>query len=229
MSKSKQFKYKNSVGQDILVDLAVDAANVETTSFTQAAVRENLNPGEGLLTLFGKLMKWFSDMKEVAWSGRYLDLTDRPVLGNAASANIANNLTTEEEGFVLDARQGKELNGSLGGNVLIAEGSGVDTKYYIQSGADTASKKELGSGKIFKTTISTSYLWMGSYSVDLSVYIDWYKEVNHVLAALIGQNASDSNLKSFNYGYDASSGQLNMTFSAVRQPTFEIMVASMNQ
>lgn len=139
MSKTKQFKYKNSIGQDILVDLAVDAANVESTSFAQATKRENLNPGEGLLTLFGKLMKWFSDLKAVAWTGKYADLTDRPALGNAASANIANNLTTEEEGFALDARQGKELNGSLGGCSFEQEGDG----FYI-IGAD-AVRKKLGS------------------------------------------------------------------------------------
>lgn len=36
-----------------------------------------------------------------------------PNLGDAAIANIANNLTTEESGFVLDARQGKILNDSI--------------------------------------------------------------------------------------------------------------------
>lgn len=33
---------------------------------------------------------------------------------------------------------------NVGGNLLIAEGSGANTKYYIQQGADSASKKLLG-------------------------------------------------------------------------------------
>lgn len=68
---------------------AVDA-NTQIV-FTQAASRENIASGEKFNIILGKIRKWFAD------------------LGTAAFKNTANNLTTDEEGSVLDARQGKAL------------------------------------------------------------------------------------------------------------------------
>lgn len=59
--------------------------------FSQAAARENINPGETHRTIFGKLRKIIADM------------------GTAAYIAIANNCTTTAAGFALDARQGKVL------------------------------------------------------------------------------------------------------------------------
>ena len=49
-----------------------------TTEFTQASTRANLSTGEKLAVSLGKLMKWFADLKTVAFSGSYNDLTDKP-------------------------------------------------------------------------------------------------------------------------------------------------------
>lgn len=49
-----------------------------TTTFSQATSRTNLISGEKLAVSLGKLMKWFADLKTVAWSGKYTDLTDKP-------------------------------------------------------------------------------------------------------------------------------------------------------
>lgn len=46
--------------------------------FTQAASRANLVSGESIKTLFGKIMKWFADLKTVAFSGSYNDLSNKP-------------------------------------------------------------------------------------------------------------------------------------------------------
>ena len=54
------------------------ATNDQTPTFTQASARANLASGEKLSVLFGKLMKWFSDLKTVAFTGAYSDLTDKP-------------------------------------------------------------------------------------------------------------------------------------------------------
>lgn len=43
-------------------------------SFTQAETRVNLASGEKIPVLFGKIMKWFSDLKAVAFSGKFTDL-----------------------------------------------------------------------------------------------------------------------------------------------------------
>ena len=74
----------------------------KTVDFSEASARENIETGESTATLFGKIRKFFSDLKEVAFSGAYSDLTGSP--------DIANNLTTTQAGSILDARQGKTLN-----------------------------------------------------------------------------------------------------------------------
>ena len=63
-----------------------DVPNVPTNdqapTFSQAAARENIKSGEKLSLIFGKVMKWFADLKAVAFSGSYNDLSDRPGIGN---------------------------------------------------------------------------------------------------------------------------------------------------
>ena len=51
-----------------------------TTAFTAASARENLESGESHATLFGKIVKWFSDLKEVAFTGKipWSDVTGKP-------------------------------------------------------------------------------------------------------------------------------------------------------
>lgn len=68
-----------------------DASNVINT-FSAAGTRTNLTSKEKLSVSLGKIMKWFSDLK------------------NGAFHNVANNLTTSDANYVLDARQGKTLN-----------------------------------------------------------------------------------------------------------------------
>lgn len=54
-----------------------DGSNV-TNTFTQAATRANLSTGEKVSISLGKLMKWFSDLKIVAFTGSYTDLINTP-------------------------------------------------------------------------------------------------------------------------------------------------------
>ena len=61
-----------------------NASNV-TADFTQASTRANLSTGEKLAVSLGKLMKWFADLKTVAFSGSYNDLSNKPT---AASLGV---------------------------------------------------------------------------------------------------------------------------------------------
>jgi hypothetical protein len=49
-----------------------------TVAFTEAGTRVNIGTGETLAVLFGKIKKYFSDLKTVAFSGKYGDLTEKP-------------------------------------------------------------------------------------------------------------------------------------------------------
>ena len=111
--------------------------------FSPAVNRENIRSGETYRVIFGKIMKYLSE------------------LGNAAYVGLANNCTTTIAGFALDARQGKELmdrinelnrdlsamndNGAITG--MDAREDGVYITYVPADGADPVSKK-LGSNGI---------------------------------------------------------------------------------
>lgn len=58
------------------------STNDQTPTFAQAEIRENIASGEKLSALLGKIKKFFSDLKTVAFTGSYSDLTNRPTIGN---------------------------------------------------------------------------------------------------------------------------------------------------
>ena len=94
--------------------VTVAKLNSNVTAFTEASSRTNIASGDSITTLWGKIKKWFTDLKTVAFSGAYSDLTGKPTLGDAASKSVANNLTTASAGSaVLDAYQGKVLEDEL--------------------------------------------------------------------------------------------------------------------
>ena len=57
----------------------------ETPIFTESTTRTNINSGEKISTLFGKIKKWFTDLKAVAFSGSYNDLSDKPSIPAAVA------------------------------------------------------------------------------------------------------------------------------------------------
>ena len=67
------------------------AAAVDAVEFTQAATRENIVSGESLSTIMGKVKKWFADLKDAAFHA------------------VAYNYTTQNAGYVLDARLGPAI------------------------------------------------------------------------------------------------------------------------
>ena len=56
-----------------------DGSNV-TVTFTQATSRSNVLTGEKLSVSLGKIKKWFADLKTVAFTGSYTDLTSKPTI-----------------------------------------------------------------------------------------------------------------------------------------------------
>lgn len=120
--------------------------------FSPAANRENIRSGETYRVIFGKIMKYLSEV------------------GNAAYVGLANNCTTTIAGFALDARQGKELmdrinelNRDLGGLKFAqdAEGnwgykpSGADPVIPFRRVAYTSQMVTLGDSESAKFTFGT--------------------------------------------------------------------------
>ena len=86
--------------------LTLDTITTQTADYPVPAV------GDTGATVFGKIVKWFSDALAA--------ITDK-----LDKANVVNNLTTTAEGYALDARQGKALNDSLAWKLLTGNLSGT--------------------------------------------------------------------------------------------------------
>ncbi len=61
------------------------STNDQTPSFIQATERTNITSGEKVSVIFGKIKKWLFDLKTVAFSGSYYDLTDKPIIPSKTS------------------------------------------------------------------------------------------------------------------------------------------------
>lgn len=133
MSLMRRFRWKDEKGVETEYDLGAKASNVvqdathrfvtdeekaawnakqesgsdtktNVITFTAATERENIQSGETQGTIMGKIHKFFADLKEVAFSGSYTDLSNKPTIGTAASYAVANNDTTTAAGYIADAR-----------------------------------------------------------------------------------------------------------------------------
>lgn len=102
-----------ALGIDDKVGKTDDTATNKVT-FTESAERENIASGDTHATLFGKIKKWFSDLKKVAFSGSYNDLSDTPTIPKIAS----------DVGAV--AKTGDTMTGNLQINSGTGTYSGVD-------------------------------------------------------------------------------------------------------
>ena len=112
-----------------------------TAAFDEVKMRENIKSGEKHRVLFGKIQKFFADLKTVAFSGKYGDLSERPTLGGAAGYKVADNDTTNNSEFLTTARvayeHGQEIDAlsrDLGG-LTFAQDSDGNWGYKI-GGAD---------------------------------------------------------------------------------------------
>jgi hypothetical protein len=83
----KQMDLVTYVGNDTIVNLTIESGmylTVDgdgkdlTVTFAEASTRENITVGEKLSTMFGKIAKWFADLKTVAFTGSYTDLSNKP-------------------------------------------------------------------------------------------------------------------------------------------------------
>ena len=84
---------------------------IKAPEFTAADTRENIASKEKLPKILGKIARFFSDLKEVAFSGKYSDLSGKPA--------IVNNNTTTEAGSALDARQANPtIEGTMANQIL---------------------------------------------------------------------------------------------------------------
>ena len=103
-------------------------ASDTTVTFSAAAERSNITTGEKLSALFSKIAKWLSDLKPVAFSGSYDDLSNKPTIPANTWRPVQNNLTSSSTTDSLSANQGRLLaNGSARDNTKMPVTGGTFT------------------------------------------------------------------------------------------------------
>lgn len=156
--------------------------------FNDTGTRENIASGESLKTMLGKIKKWFADMGNAAFravannlttesaGSHVLDAYQGKMLedGKLDKANVVNSLLTTEEGYALDARQGKKLDEKISDLIGELEDTGwinllsddnVIVRYRVKNGFITVSGQNSGNNSYripdgdYKkiTTIPTPY------------------------------------------------------------------------
>lgn len=209
------------------MDIGAKASNVLPENFVEQKERSNLAAKDKLPVIFGKLSKWYADLRPVAWSGSYSDLTNKPTIpeGSAANYQVANNDTTEAEGFVADARivrtHGLEIDGlSRDLNQRFPDGTGLqwDGTNFWGTTAD-GMKVKLGSLTYRDFTV-TPTANSGSMSIDISDipnYKDlilWETLFPRMLSDLDMANWNTSMLRTgvgYDWNYDADKGILSIS------------------
>lgn len=239
MNLLTQIKHKTQKGEEVIMDIGAKASNVLPENFVEQKERSNLAAKDKLPVIFGKLSKWYADLRPVAWSGSYSDLTNKPTIpeGSAANYQVANNDTTEAEGFVADARivrtHGLEIDGlsrDLGGCSL--EQDGVD--FYIV-GADAVRKKLTGND-IYEITYNDGNGWAGKGTIQLDVTnIPDYATLsldNFKYVALLSSSGTGSATEEITgsymgvkvLGYDSGSGKLSIQTANAYRPIFIVVI-----
>ena len=97
-----------------------DSGNSKTkvgvdTTFTESATRTNIASGESFATILGKIKKFFTDLKTVAFSGKSSDLNnDAGFITSSGSCASATNAGTANYANLLKYSHGNEINFSGG-------------------------------------------------------------------------------------------------------------------
>ena len=104
------------------------STNEQTPTFTEASTRVNIASGETLSTLFGKIKKFFTDLKTVAFTGSYTDLSNKPTsMQNPNSLTLTMNGSSSSYNGASSASKAWYAPTSAGtaGYKLISNGSGA--------------------------------------------------------------------------------------------------------
>lgn len=156
------------------------------TNFTKASSRTELNSTDTVPTLFGKIAKWLSDLKTVAFTGSYNDLTNRPTIPTVGggtitikqkgvskgsftvnqSSNTTIELTDENTTYGIGNESTAGIVKSDANNVeILSSGKMVARKSDLATYAD----KGIKGTRIVKGNSSINYVMLGAVGLDYNV------------------------------------------------------------
>lgn len=187
-----------------------------TTAFTQAMTRANISTGEKLSAIMGKISKWFADLKTVAFTGSYNDLSNKPTASDLGLGNV-NNTADKDKSVKYATSAGSATKATQDGN-----GNVIDATYLPYGGyyPSTVSINDMTTVGIYRKYLDCNdddsvYLG-GNISGHLAIIVT--KESGHLRQYIIGftggvagrtwwrQNATQGDIK---FAYDDALCTLN--------------------
>lgn len=129
-----------------------DSLNNNTVSFTSATTRANIKSRESLAIIFGKIHKYFADLKA------------------AAFCEITNSISSGTDADIITKKALKEVNNKFGECQFEVKSDGAYVTY--KRGADTVSKK-LGSGIELIDSFDKDLAAASNYVIDLTYRINY--------------------------------------------------------
>ena len=188
----------------IIGTMKKDIADLKNPVFDFVEERENVESEDTHKTLWGKVKKWFSDLKD------------------AAFCSVVNHCLATKPGTVLDGRVGTDLqeqinglkqederiNSNINGNILTYDES--EDAYYIQHGAD-AVRKKLGDLQDELTLTIPMHIWVYGEQKESSNIMIKISQIDGVYKAIIvsAGNARLHHLPTGDVGFLAASALVN--------------------
>ena len=124
------------------------STNDQEPTFTEASTRNNIASGEKLSVILGKVQKFFNDLKTVAFSGSFTDLTNKPENSNTFQGTIAewNQLSTAQKKAYDHASIPDSIDGGVtfpANKVVMTGGGNVEDALYDMQAFETLTKADL--------------------------------------------------------------------------------------
>lgn len=195
----------------VLVSSNVDFDNV-APSFVQAEARANINSGEKISILFGKIKKYFADLKTVAFTGSYTDLSNKPtasdieavatsqvldtaelISANTAGGNVAGALALKEVISDVDTKMtlsGKPFSGNLTPNEIFEKVKNTTNTYFSWVNQNDTAYNPLGTTGNWQYEIlnvytnNVSYLYLKATKINTGEQWIYTKAVGWVKTSL---------------------------------------------
>lgn len=174
--------------------------------FEEATTRQNISSTDNLSTILGKIKKYFSDLKTVAFTGKYTDLSDKPVsLKNPKSLKFTGGVTAEYDG---------STEKSIAIPTSLKNPNALNIKLNGTSGAvyDGSSAKEVNITPAGISAVNTSTVLTTKEQISANT------NANNVTGALVTKalmsdiNTISSNISEQIYDFETSTFLNNITY-----------------
>ena len=151
--------------KDATARSAIENKANDTQTFTEASTRANIASGENMATLFGKIKKFFTDLKTVAFTGSYSDLSNKPTIPTITdtySGTSSNGMSGKAVKSAIDALDGT-VSGSAGSGKTLTALSTLSSEQRQARFTEVTPTTAVGHGarhtkQAFPTTIAVSTL-----------------------------------------------------------------------